>query len=250
MSQARSGMRPFDQSRNIGNDDSFQIRQLQGSNHWREGGEGIFPNLGMGRRQAPDQGGFPGIGKSHQSHLGNYFQLHKKLPLLSRLAGLCKFRRPALRGFESGIAFAALSAPGANKFLSRPGQVTQHLSGLFVPDHRPRWNQANHITAPGAAFVLALSVHAPAGLIVGLSMQTDKGRFPPGHTENDMAAIAAVTPVGTSLGNKLLPTETDTAPATVTTLYLDLHSINKHRLRLPDSMAQWKDSPFIYMGDR
>ena len=48
------------------------------------------------------------------------------------------------------------------------------------------------------------------------------------HLENDVAAVTAVPSVGSALGDKLFPKETDGATTAVASVGMDTNSINEH----------------------
>ena len=72
-----------------------------------ERGERIVGDLGPRRGDARDQGGFAGVGKSDQPHVGQQLQFQPQALLLARLAGFVLGGRLVRGGGEARVALAA-----------------------------------------------------------------------------------------------------------------------------------------------
>src|SRR5690554_2178196 len=91
----------------------------------------LWPRVGY----LADQRGFPRIGKTQQTDVGQHLELQTQAPLFAFLARCGLPRRAICTGFEMQIAQAALAACCKGDFLAMSAQVEQQFAGVSVVDH-------------------------------------------------------------------------------------------------------------------
>ena len=83
-----------------------------------------------------EQRGFPGIGKTDQTHIGQQLKLQNHGLLDSGFAGLGVAGSPIGSGFEIPVAQAAAATSQELDFLAVVGHLTEVFAGLCVEYHR------------------------------------------------------------------------------------------------------------------
>ena len=187
----------------------------------------VVGDLGLGRADDADQGGFAHIGEADQPHVGDQFQFQAHLKLLAGQAGLGEFGDLAGGGGEVGVAPAAPAALGHHHRLVA-GNIRHHQAGVRLlhqgaPGHTDDKVGGVLATAAGRAAVLAGFGH-----ILALVAEIHQGgEVVVGH-KHHVAAPAAVAAVGAAGRHELLPVKTHRAVAALAGLDGDLGHIYKH----------------------
>ncbi len=114
-----------------------------------EGRKRIVGDLRSGGREPRQEGGFPGVGKTHQPDVGEQLELEFELDLLARAAVICSSWSTVGRCREARVAAATATALGDHHFLADLGQVAEDVVLAGNPDHRSRRHpQVNVLAAP------------------------------------------------------------------------------------------------------
>ena len=187
----------------------------------------IIGDLGLGRADDADEGGFAHIGESDQAHVGDQLQLQAHLELLAGQAGLGELGDLAGGGGKMGVAPAATAALG-NYHRLRTGNIRHHEAGARLlhqgaPGHPDDEVRRVFAGAAGGAAVLADFGHVFA-LVAEIHQG---GKVVIGHKDH-VAAPAAVAAVGAAGRHKFFAVETHRAVAALAGLDGDLGHIYKH----------------------
>ena len=100
----------LDQARNVG-DNEFPAVASGGAKLRMQGGERIISDLSLRRADRRKKSRFAGVGQADDPGVGNEFQTQPYDALFALLAGIGVARGLIGRGFEVGIAKAAIAAP-------------------------------------------------------------------------------------------------------------------------------------------
>src|SRR5262245_33180644 len=110
ISQAFAFVRPFDQSRHVGNDEAAVAAERDDAEVRSERGEGVIGNLRTRRRDTRDQRGLSRIWKSDQTDVGKQLQVELQQPGLAGGAFFAAARRTIGRAGEARVPAAADAA--------------------------------------------------------------------------------------------------------------------------------------------
>jgi hypothetical protein len=125
----------------------------------------------LGGRDGADQGRFPGIGQTDQSHIGKQFQLQLELDDAAGFAGLERPRRPVGGGLVASVSHSAFATLCGHKSISGANQVRQQAPGFGFQDQRAGGNFDDKIFAFFAGLLFSLTVTAVFGLEVSFEME-------------------------------------------------------------------------------
>ena len=107
---------------------------LNHTQHRGEGGEVVVGDLGLGRADHGDQGGFAHIGEAHQAHIGQQLQLQGAPPTPRRaVPGLANRGTCRVGVAKWLVAPAALAALGQPLTGSRVGHIGHDPAGVRHP---------------------------------------------------------------------------------------------------------------------
>ena len=79
----------FDDARNVGHDEGPVVPVGDNPEIGLQGGEGIVGDLGFGRGNAGEEGGFAGVRESYETYVREDFQFHDEPSFHSILSRLC-----------------------------------------------------------------------------------------------------------------------------------------------------------------
>ena len=109
-------------------------------------------------------------------------------------------------------------------------QIAKNFAGVDVGSASTRRNRQHNIATAFTRTVFTHTILPALRFMEALKTIVDKGIQVFIGLQVDIATIAAVTTVGTTFGNVLLATETDTTITAVTRIYADFYFINEfHR---------------------
>ena len=220
-----------------------------------QGGEMVVGDLGMGLCHHAQQRGFAHVGEAHQSHVRQQLQLQHHIMAFAGQA--CLGEAGHLTGGRGEMLVAPTAAAALAQHIGLVvGHVLDDLVGLGVAHQRAPGHADGETLAVLAGLAAALTVHAVIGHILALVAEIHQGGHVVVHLQNNGAAVAAVTAVGTAGGNVFFPVKGHRAVAavagaagdpglvdkavchSVTSLYLKIyrihqysHSIEKYELR-------------------
>jgi len=216
--QTFSFMRSFDQARHIGNDEAGLYIQPYHPQIGRKGGKGIRRGFGAGGGNLGNQGGFAGIGQTHDTDIGEQTQLQQQL---SALPGLPQFRKAggaASGGGEMNITPASPASFGGKKSLPRLLEVGEQCAILGPSNHGANRNLNDNIFSEGAKTLFALPGLAGRSFVLAFDDAINQGTKGGFGAEINAAPPAPVSPIGAASGNILLPTKSKRAVPAVSGL--------------------------------
>src|SRR5437899_9052840 len=192
-----------------------------------------------------------GVGETDQPDVGDQFELEPQPAGFARLAELGETRGLSGGRLEAGIAAAA--PPGARDHQPLPvrDQVGQGLA-LLVFDQRSRWNLQHDI---GRVLAMAPAAAAPPAAASGevvleaiVLQRVELARY----FEHNIAAAAAVSPVGASARHELLAPEAQLPGPAIAGLDEDLDPVSEHQKnrRLNKRPPVWKGERVKRPGGR
>jgi hypothetical protein len=217
--------RTFDQAWHVGQDDvdGGAVGAVPAAHHPEVGGqgrEGPCLDARPGRRQAGHQRGLPHRRETDQPDVGDQLELDRQAVLLHPLTALAEAREAPMAVHEGGVAPPSPAALGDDGPLSLTHQVGDHRPGAVVADHRADRHRDDGVPPPLTGAVHPGSVATVTSTPVrGPSQVEQRGHVPIGD-EHDVAAGAAITPVGPSPGDVRFPSEGHGAIATVTAAHV------------------------------
>ncbi len=227
MAEARAFAGTLDEARDVGHHE----RLLAARNDTEVGderGERIVGDLGTRRTHPCDQRRLTHARESHKRGIRQQLQLELDPPFLARFAELREGGGPACRRGEMPIAPASPATAHDHQALPVVRQVTEHLARLGIAhDGTPRHRQHQVVTV-GSVTLGTLAVRPPLRLEVPLVVVVDEGRERVVGLQDHVAAVAAITAVGTAFGHMRLATERRASRATVTRLHMNLHFVYEH----------------------
>ena len=108
------------------------------------------------------------------------------------------------------------------------GEFGDEAVGALLEDLRARRHRQDEVPAIGTRALAALARGSVAGATMRLPAVGLQVAFVPVADQDDVAALAAVTAVGSALRDEFLATEADAAVAAVTGLQFNLGFVDKH----------------------
>ncbi len=153
MPQALAVGRPFHQPGDVGHGEVDVVRGAHHTQVGLQGGEGVVGDLGLGRRDARDQGALAHVGETDQGHVGHQGQLHV-VPLL--MAGFALFgesRGSAPVAQERGVAPTPPPAFRRHPAVARSHQVGEN-GPVAVGDLGAHGDEHLEVGALGAVLLL------------------------------------------------------------------------------------------------
>ena len=149
--------------------------------------------------------------------------------LLAGPADLGDARSLLRRPGEAAVAGASRPAPCHDRARAGMSEVDEETS-LFVQHLRPHGHRELDALPVGSALVLALTVNAAAAFEPALALEEGEVTAVGVGYEDDVAAVAAVAPVGASPRHVLLAPEAERAVAAAAASHLDPGAIVEHAL--------------------
>jgi len=213
--EAMSKMRPFDQPRNIGDDERLVAAIYRNHAELRfERRERIVRNLRPGCGNAGDQCGLAHVRVAHQAGVGQEFELQPQRFFFAESA-ILRFMRHAVRsGLEEGIAMASASALSDQDPLVGLGKIVEQFAGGVVVDLGAGRDRNIEILAVTPVTVAAFAVPSAFGAEDMVESEFEKRVLVGIRDEIDVAAVTAIAAAGTALRDELLPPEGNaTVPA-------------------------------------
>ena len=187
-------------SGNIGHDEGFAITIGHNAEPGLKGGEWIVGYLGAGGREAGKQGGLAGIGKSHQTHVGQEFQFHNDHHLLHGFAGLSIARRLVGGGAELPVAQSATAALEEHHHLAVFRYIANVFAGFGVINHGAAGHIDVFVLAIGTMGAAFRTIASMSGKDVALVAQVQQRPVIVVAAQINVAAATSVASIGTAVG--------------------------------------------------
>ena len=216
-------MRTLDDARNVGHDERLVVADLDNTEVRLQRREGVVGDLGLRGRNDREQRRLARIGEAHQPHVGQHLQFEDErafLPLLTRLG----VARRLIRGtLEMPVAQTAPAAPEQHEPLAVGRHLAHRFGGrgpvLALEDalgDRAQRNRNHDVAGVLARRTRPGAVLAVLGELVALVFEVDECPVLLVALQDDAAALAAVTAVGTAERHEFLAAEMRRAAAAVT----------------------------------
>jgi len=192
-----------------------------------QGGERVVGDLGTGRGDGANEGGFAGIGKSEQSNIGKHLQLELERAMLAGFPGRRFAGRAVGARFEIDIAEAPFASPREQCDLLVLGEVSERFSGFRDRDHGAGGHAQHDIIGAFAAALGTAAVLAVPRAVNAREAVFDEGiDVSVGH-RIDAAAAAAVPAIGPSARHVLFAPEAHDAVAAIAGVDLDARFVDE-----------------------
>ena len=222
-------VRAFDEARDVGHHDAVEAVGVVDHAHVDvEGRERIRRHLRTGGREEIGQGRLAGVRVTHQADVGDRLEHDAEPAFFARVARGRATRGLVDRALEVHVAQTALAAGEKHDAFAVLGEFGHEAMGAFLEDLRTRRHRQDQIVAVGTRALAALAGRAIAGATVRLPAVSLQVAFVTVTDQDDVAALAAVTAVGSALRDEFLATEADAAVASVTGLQFNLGFVDKH----------------------
>ncbi len=192
-----------------------------------QGRERVRAHLRLRARHGADERALADVRKAEQPDVGHHLQLEPELLLFARFARLGAARCAIVRRREVDVASATAPAAGDDDLFALRVHVEDGLVRLRVEALRAHGHAHDAVWAALAVLVLAAPVLAALGDDATRERHVDERQLALVADEDDVAALAAVTPRGPAVGRVLLAAERDAAVAAGTGHDLDLARIDE-----------------------
>ncbi len=232
--EARSGVRSFDQPRNVGDHETlfFSLVTRQDNAKVRlERGKRIIRHLRPRRRDARDQRRFAHIRISHEADIGQQFQLQAEVALFARASFFVLARGLVGGSGKLRVAASAASAARNHDALVGTRKIVNFLACVLVENDCAHGHLQDNPFAVAARFLVALAVPSALRLVFRIETEMHQRIVALARFHPDVAALAAIAARRPAPRNKLLPPERHAAVATIPSLNSNFGFIDKHRVQ-------------------
>ncbi len=148
--------------------------------------------------------------------------------LFAELTLLGKGRRAALIGQKARVAKSTETALGGEPTLARTRKVRQQFT-LAVVDHGAHRHLDDDVLAACTVLTLGGAVFSVRGASKRVILESEEGGLVVVGLEPDAAAVSAVSPVRTALGNVGFAAKTDASGPAVASFGVQLGAIDEGR---------------------
>src|SRR6056297_2602666 len=191
----------------------------------RERRERIVGDLGTRVRDRGQQAGLAGVRVAHQARVGDRPQLEAQTAQSALAAVLREARRAAGGRREAGVAAAALAARRDDGGGARLEQVGDDLAAVQIPGDGPHRHVEDQVVPALAGLLPALALLTGAAAVALAGNQSGQRPHVVDRAEHHRAAVPAVSPVRTALGDVLEAQERHRAVAAASPLYRDVDHV-------------------------
>ena len=209
-------VRALDDAGDIGHHEGTVVVVAHDAQVGLQRGEGVIGYLGLGRCDGGEEGALPGVGEAYEAHIGQHFQLQDEPAFHAFLSGLGVAGCLVGGGLEVVVAPAAAAALTQDVLLPGLHELGDDFFGLGIFDHYALGHFQHDVGAVLAPFEGLGTVAAVLGPHHFAVAQVDEGPQLGIYAQDDVAAPAAVTAVGTALGDVFGPVEVSASGAAVT----------------------------------
>ena len=189
----------------------------------------VVADLGLGSGGHGEDGALAHVGVAHQAHVRDGFQLHEEGVDLGLHAGLGEVGGLAGGRGEVLVAPAAAAALAEDEIVGI-GHILDDLIRLQIAHDGTSGDLDDEVFAVFAAAALALPVFAVRRSIFALVAEVHQRGQVVVHTQDDGAAVAAVTAVRAARGHVFFPVKGHRAVAARAGLDRNAYFINKHEV--------------------
>ena len=226
--QARAGMGPFNEPRNIGEHKMPIQAHLHHAKVRILRRKRIIGNLRPGFRQSAQERALAGVGFADDADVGDDLQFEEQLSFFTFASGRMIARGAIRRRLEPRVSFARFATLGGDDLISLMRQITQDKVILGVEHQSAGGYLKNQIVAVLARFVRPAAVRAVARLPEFLMRKAREIIDAVAGDDDHAPSFAAVAAVRAAAGDVLLPPEAHAAIAAVAGLDFDLNAVDEH----------------------
>src|SRR5438876_952127 len=239
--EAEAAARPLDEPGDVG-DDELAIIETRDAQIRGERRERVVGDLRTSARERGEERRLPRVRQAREAHIGEKLQLEVDLPALALAAVLGDARGASRARRETRVAFSTGSAARHDELLAGCGEVRDRLACRAI-DHERSWWDVEHPIRTGPSAAVAASARLAGGR-VDLLCEAKVGERPELriHSQDDVAALSAISSVRTTARNMRLAPEGDDAPATVASADHEARAIDEHGLQANEGPRQ-RDDP-------
>ena len=219
----------FNDTRNVGHDKRFAVTIRHHAETRLHGGERIVGYFGSRGRERGNQRGFPGVGKTHQAHVGQQFQFQNHHHFLHRLAGLRVTRSLIGGSAELPVAQSAPASFQQHHHLSVGHNVTNVFARFGVIGHSA-WRNVN--VAIGTVRTMRTTfgtVATIAGKHMAFVAQVEQCPIVMVATQIDVAAASAITAIRSAVGLVFGAVHVHGTSAALSGAAINFHVVDKVR---------------------
>src|SRR5581483_11121209 len=148
--------------------------------------------------------------------------------LLAGTSSLMLARSLMSRSGEASIATSSAASASHHDMVVGSGKVVDLFPRLIVVNNRSHWNLQNHVCTFTACLIGSLPVTAALGLVFWVEAEVHQRVVALAGFHDHVATFAAVASGRTAAGDKLLPSEGETAIAAVPRLDPNFRFVDKH----------------------
>ena len=197
----------LDDAGNVGHYERTVVPVADDAEIGLQGGEGVIGDFRPGGGDAGEEGGFPGVGESDQTHVRENLQFQDEPSLHALFARLGETRCLLGGALEMVVAVAAATAAAEDPLLSRIDHLEENLLALGILDDRSDGHLQDDVLS-----VLALpEAETAARPVLGADhlavLQVDERPQLRIGPQDDVAAPAAVSAVRSAFRNILRPVQ-------------------------------------------
>ena len=189
----------LDDAGNVGHDERTVVAVADDAELRLHGGEGIIGDFGTCRRKRRQQCRLARVGEADKAYVGQQFELEDDALLHAGLAGLGIAGRAVGGTFEVPVAETAAAALQQRHLLAVVAHLAEVFARLGVEDDGAARNLNGDVLAVLAERASGAAALAVAGEYMAAELQRKQRPHVFVALEDDVAATAAVTAVGTSL---------------------------------------------------
>ena len=187
----------------------------------------IVGDLGPRGGEHGEDGALAHVGKAHQPHVRDGFQLQTEHVHFGADAGLGEVGGLTRGRCEVLVAKAALPAAQEHLALARPAHVGHHGPVLLAQEHRAHRHLDDQVLPALAMAAPGRAVRAVFGQILAVEAKIQQRVHVGVGIEDDVAAVAAVAAVRAAVLHEFLPVERHAAVAPVARLGGDFDPVHK-----------------------
>ena len=192
-------------------------------------GKMVVCDLGPGRRNHRKKRGFPHVGEADQPHIGQQLELQQHIGLFALCPVLGKAGRLPRGGRKTGVSKTAFSSSGGKIGLA-VRHVVQQKSALALPNQSSSRYADDQVLPALSGTVLPCARSAVFRGIFAVIAKIQKGGEIVVHLKDDIAACAAVSPVGAAGSDIFFPMKGDGSVSSGPRPNMDFCNVDKHGL--------------------
>ena len=256
MAEATVFVSPFDQARDVCDGAAAETWEFDHADDGLEGGEGVGCHFGFCRREFAEERGFAGVGESDEASIGDAAEFEVEDATFARGAERVFDGCAVGGGFEIPVSEPVFAAFAEDEFLAVFSEVGDGFEvdaivtafevdrlldggGVGAVDDGARRDASDDAFAAFAGFANAGAIFAVFGDEFRVVVVLAEGIGGWVYDEDDIAAVAAVTTVGTAFGDILFAPPRNDAVSAVASFSKYTNMVDEHAAQ---SLVFWNRS--------